>query len=51
MVVAGAIYRDNPALLRLEELRALRDLAQNANARIYFGFEKHAVPGDEKSAI
>jgi regulator of protease activity HflC (stomatin/prohibitin superfamily) len=40
---AGAIYRDNPALLRLEELRAMRELAQNANARIYIGFDKHAA--------
>ena len=43
MQKAGAIYRDNPALLRLEELRALRELAQNANARIYIGFDKHAA--------
>jgi regulator of protease activity HflC (stomatin/prohibitin superfamily) len=42
----GAIYRDNPALLRLEELRTLRELAQNANARIYVGFDKH-VPLDD----
>jgi len=40
---AGAIYRDNPALLRLEELRAMRELAQNANARIYIGFDKHTA--------
>jgi regulator of protease activity HflC (stomatin/prohibitin superfamily) len=43
MQKAGGIYRDNPALLRLEELRAMRELAQNANARIYIGFDKHAA--------
>jgi len=34
-------FRANPALLRLEELKALRELAANANARIYIGFDKH----------
>jgi regulator of protease activity HflC (stomatin/prohibitin superfamily) len=37
---AGAILQGQPALLRLEELRTLRDLARNANARIYIGFDK-----------
>jgi len=41
-------YSSNPALLRLRELETLRELARNANARIYIGFEKHSVPGDEK---
>jgi regulator of protease activity HflC (stomatin/prohibitin superfamily) len=36
-------YSQHPALLRMLELETLRDLARNANARIYIGFEKHAV--------
>jgi regulator of protease activity HflC (stomatin/prohibitin superfamily) len=39
---AGAAMAENPALLRLRELDAIRDLARNANARIYLGVEKHA---------
>jgi len=31
----------NPAILRLRELEALQELAKNANARIYIGFDKH----------
>jgi regulator of protease activity HflC (stomatin/prohibitin superfamily) len=50
MQKAGAIFRDNPALLRLEELRTLRDLAQNANARLYIGFDKHTAPAADKPA-
>lgn len=38
---AAAALAANPALLRLRELDALRDLSQNANARIYIGFDKH----------
>lgn len=34
------VYRDHPALLRLEELATLRELARNANARIYLDFKK-----------
>ncbi len=34
-------YTTHPALLRLEELRALQDLSRLANARIYIGFDKH----------
>jgi len=37
-----------PALLRLEELEALRDLAHNANARLYIGFDRQsALKGEE----
>ena len=39
-------YSSNPALLRLRELETLRELARNANARIYIGFDKHL--GEEK---
>jgi regulator of protease activity HflC (stomatin/prohibitin superfamily) len=34
----AAAYESHPALLRLEELKTLRDLAQNANARLYLDF-------------
>ncbi len=35
-------YAKHPALLRMLELEALRDLARNGNARIYIGFDKHS---------
>jgi regulator of protease activity HflC (stomatin/prohibitin superfamily) len=35
-------YSQHPALLRMLELETLRDLARNANARIYIGFDKHS---------
>jgi regulator of protease activity HflC (stomatin/prohibitin superfamily) len=45
---AGA-YSAHPALLRLEELAALRDLARNANARLYLDFkEKPGMDGKEE---
>ena len=34
----AAAYTAHPALLRLEELDALRELGRNANARIYLDF-------------
>src|SRR5207248_3302225 len=40
---AGAVYATHPALLRLQELETLRELSQNANARIYIGFDKHVA--------
>jgi regulator of protease activity HflC (stomatin/prohibitin superfamily) len=41
-------YSTHPALLRLEELEALRDLARNANARLFIGFDpKNLKPQDE----
>ena len=36
-------YAKHPALLRMLELETLNELARNANARIYIGFDKHAV--------
>ncbi|HEV3385773.1 MAG TPA: slipin family protein [Gemmata sp.] len=36
---AGA-YGTHPALLRLEELKTLRELARNANARLYLDFQE-----------
>jgi regulator of protease activity HflC (stomatin/prohibitin superfamily) len=44
---AAQAYSTHPALLRLRELEALRDLARLASARIYIGFDKYAEPGAE----
>lgn len=41
-------YAKHPALLRMLELETLRELGENANARIYIGFDKHAVPDGAK---
>jgi regulator of protease activity HflC (stomatin/prohibitin superfamily) len=45
---AAPAYTNHPALLRLRELEALRELGRTANARIYIGFDKHAPLGDEE---
>jgi regulator of protease activity HflC (stomatin/prohibitin superfamily) len=37
---SAEVLEAHPALLRLAELETLRDLARNANARIYLGFER-----------
>ena len=42
---SAAAYAEHPALLRLEELAALRQLATNANARLYL-----SLPGDAARA-
>jgi regulator of protease activity HflC (stomatin/prohibitin superfamily) len=47
---AAAAYAANPALLRLRELETLRELARNANARIYIGFNKHLADADGEGA-
>jgi len=36
-------YSSHPALLRLQELETLRELARTATARIYIGFDKHQM--------
>ena len=41
----AAVYAAHPALLRLEELAAIRDLAKNANARIYLDLPKGGAGG------
>ena len=46
---AATAYAANPALLRLRELETLRELARNANARIYIGFDKHTTPDQNGS--
>src|SRR5215813_1215351 len=38
---AAQAYSSHPALLRLRELDALKELGRSANARIYVGFRKH----------
>ena len=45
---AAEAYASHPALLRLRELEALKELAGVANARIYIGFKKHAADGPEE---
>jgi regulator of protease activity HflC (stomatin/prohibitin superfamily) len=40
---AAEAYTRHPALLRLRELDTLSALAYNAQARIYVGFDKHAL--------
>src|SRR5262245_49476750 len=45
----ASAYSAHPALLRLEELAALRDLARNANARLYLDF-KEKPEADGKAA-
>lgn len=49
--VASA-YATHPALLRLEELVTLRELARNANARLYldFGGQQTATSGESERA-
>lgn len=41
-------YAKHPALLRMLELETLSHLAQNGNARIYIGFDKHLSPDTAK---
>ena len=43
----AAAYAAHPALLRLEELAALREMARNANARIYLDFPEANGKGEE----
>jgi regulator of protease activity HflC (stomatin/prohibitin superfamily) len=38
---AARAYSTHPALLRLQELETLRELARTATARLYIGFDKH----------
>jgi regulator of protease activity HflC (stomatin/prohibitin superfamily) len=44
---AAAEFAAHPSLMRLEELNALRDLARNANARIYLDFKDPLADRDE----
>jgi regulator of protease activity HflC (stomatin/prohibitin superfamily) len=42
----AAAYHEHPALLRLEELATLKELAQNANARLYLDFNGNHAPAE-----
>lgn len=44
---SATAYTTHPALLRLEELTTLRELARNANARLYLNFQEPVPNGDE----
>jgi regulator of protease activity HflC (stomatin/prohibitin superfamily) len=44
---SAAAYTEHPALLRLIELETLRDLARNANARIYVQFDGATMSGSD----
>jgi regulator of protease activity HflC (stomatin/prohibitin superfamily) len=44
-------YARHPALLRMLELETLRGLGENANARIYIGFDKHAIADDKVETL
>jgi len=39
--LAAKAYSAHPALLRLQELETMRELARTATARLYIGFDKH----------
>jgi len=45
---AADAFATHPVLVRLEELTALRDLARNANARIYLDFKEPLANGDKE---
>jgi regulator of protease activity HflC (stomatin/prohibitin superfamily) len=45
----AAAYQEHPALLRLEELATLKELGQNANARLYLDFGGPGKEGDGTS--
>ncbi|MFO0851289.1 MAG: hypothetical protein U0871_22445 [Gemmataceae bacterium] len=44
---SAAAYSAHPALLRLEELAALRELAKNAKARLFLDFPDGRKAGPE----
>lgn len=48
---AAEAYANHPALLRLRELQALGEVAQNANARIFVGFDKHAETSEDLKTV
>jgi regulator of protease activity HflC (stomatin/prohibitin superfamily) len=47
-VKAAAALEGHPALLRMAELETLRELARNANARLYLGFDRNGLALDQK---
>lgn len=49
-VMAAEALEGHPALLRLAELETLRELAKNANARLYLGFDRNGLALDGAEA-
>jgi regulator of protease activity HflC (stomatin/prohibitin superfamily) len=49
-VKAAEALERHPALLRMAELETLRELAQNANARLYLGFDRNGLGLDGNDA-
>ena len=49
-VKAAEALEGHPALLRLAELETLRELAKNANARLYLGFDRNGLALDGTEA-
>jgi regulator of protease activity HflC (stomatin/prohibitin superfamily) len=45
---AAAAFTEHPVLVRLEELTALRELARNANARVYLDFKEPTSNGEHR---
>jgi regulator of protease activity HflC (stomatin/prohibitin superfamily) len=48
---AAQSFAGNTAALRLRELEAIAEIAKNANARIFIGFDKHSEPDANTRAI
>jgi hypothetical protein len=44
---AAAVLQEHPVLLRLAELETLRELARNANARLYLDFGQSGLGPDD----
>lgn len=49
-VKAAEALEGHPALLRMAELETLRELARNANARLYLGFDANGLAASGKDA-
>jgi len=49
-VKAADVLEQHPALMRMAELESLRELAKNANARLYFGFDRNGLHLDGSDA-
>lgn len=49
--LGASAYAQHPALLRLRELEALGEVAKNANARIFVGFDKHAEISEDLKTV
>ena len=49
-VKAAEVLEKHPALLRMAELETLRQLAANANARLYLGFDRNGLHVDGAEA-